>query len=129
MLADLKQLTIDYTKQETLEPLKGLGRYIGAGLAGSLLLGIGLTLWMVALLRALQEETGTALTGHLTWVPYLLTLVVVSVIAAMAAFAITKEKRNSEKRKAERRAEAAQASSATASGNSASGTPTSRSAS
>lgn len=102
LVGELKQLTIDYAKQETIEPLKGLGRYLMWGLAGSLLLGIGLTLWVVAGLRALQEETGSAFTGHLTWVPYVLTMLGTVLVASLAIYAIFKEKRVSDRRKAQR---------------------------
>ena len=105
LVGELKQLTIDYAKQETVEPLKGLVRYLAFGIVGSLLLGVGLTLWVVAGLRALQEETGSAFTGHLTWVPYVLTMLGTLLLAAFAAWAIFKEKRAAARRKAERAAE------------------------
>ena len=69
-LSELKDLTVTYAKQETIEPLKGLGRFIAAGVAGSLLLGIGLVLWALAGLRALQTETGDTFDGDYTWAPY-----------------------------------------------------------
>jgi hypothetical protein len=64
------QLTIDYLKQEVLEPLKGLGRFLAWGLAGSVAIAIGILLLLVGILRLLQDETGTALTGNWSWVPY-----------------------------------------------------------
>ena len=104
LLAELKQLTVDYAKQETLDPLKGLARYIGAGIAGSLLLGIGFLLWALAMLRALQHETGSTFTGHLSWAPYFITLLACAVVALLAISAIGKEKRKADKHKAEREA-------------------------
>ena len=38
---DAFQLTLSYLKQETLEPLKGLGRFIAFGLAGSFAIAVG----------------------------------------------------------------------------------------
>jgi len=73
-LSELKDLTVTYAKQETIEPLKGLGRFIAAGVAGSLLLGIGLVLWALAGLRALQTETDDTFDGDYTWAPYLIVL-------------------------------------------------------
>jgi predicted cobalt transporter CbtA len=63
-------LTIDYLKQEALEPLKGLGRFLAWGVAGSLAIAVGILLLLVGILRLLQTETGTALTGDWSWVPY-----------------------------------------------------------
>lgn len=69
---DALQLVIDYVKQETLEPLKGLGRFMVFGVAGSVALCAGLVLLLVAGLRALQEETGTTFAGNLSWLPYVI---------------------------------------------------------
>jgi hypothetical protein len=84
------QLIIDYVKQETLDPLKGLGRYIVFGVAGSVALAIGLVILSVAFLRLLQTETGTAFTGNLSWIPYLICAVLVVAVAAVAVWAVTK---------------------------------------
>ncbi|HTX62685.1 MAG TPA: hypothetical protein VMD28_03550, partial [Acidimicrobiales bacterium] len=70
--ADALQLVIDYLKQETLTPLKGLGRYLLFGIIGSVLLCGGLVLLLVALLRVLQEETGNFFSGTMSWAPYVI---------------------------------------------------------
>lgn len=70
--SDTVQLVIDYVKQETLEPLKGLGRFVVFGLAGSIALCAGLVLLLLAGLRALQTETGTTFAGNLSWLPYVI---------------------------------------------------------
>jgi len=82
------QLVIDYVKQETLEPLKGLGRFILFGVVGSVFLAIGLVILAVALLRVLQGETDGAFDGNLSWIPYLICTVVVVAVAAVAVLAI-----------------------------------------
>ena len=56
---ELWELTVAYAKQETVDPFKGLGRYLSFGLGGSLVLGIGSSCCCCRLLRALQTETGT----------------------------------------------------------------------
>lgn len=84
------QLIIDYVKQETLDPLKGLGRFIVFGVAGSVALAIGLVVLSVAFLRLLQGETGTTFTGNLSWIPYLICVVVAVAVAAVAVWAVTK---------------------------------------
>jgi hypothetical protein len=82
------QLVIDYVKQETLDPLKGLGRFIAFGVLGSVLLAIGLVVLAVALLRVLQGETDGAFDGNLSWIPYLICTVVVVAVAAVAVLMI-----------------------------------------
>ena len=69
---DTLQLVIDYVKQETLEPLKGLGRFVVFGVAGSIALCAGLVLLALAGLGALQTETGTTFAGNLSWLPYVI---------------------------------------------------------
>jgi hypothetical protein len=87
------QLVIDYVKQETLDPLKGLGRYIVFGVAGSVALAIGLVILAVGFLRLLQGETGTTFTGNLSWVPYVICTVAVLMVAAAAVWAIGRGQR------------------------------------
>jgi uncharacterized BrkB/YihY/UPF0761 family membrane protein len=90
---ELKDLTITYAKQETVEPIKLLGRYVGLGLAGALLIGVGIVLLTFAGLRALQVETGTALTGNWTWVPYLAGVVFLAIMMAIFAWVISRKPR------------------------------------
>ena len=72
---ELKELVVAYLRQETLDPLRNLGRYLGFGLAGGLLLGIGATCLAIGGLRAMQTETGTAFTGNWSWAPYAITTI------------------------------------------------------
>jgi len=88
--ADFFELVKAYAKQETVEPLKGAGRWVGFGIAGSVLLmiaGVSLTL---AMLRVLQEETGSTFTGNLSWAPYLFTLIAVIAVLALLVSRIMK---------------------------------------
>ncbi|MEZ5244274.1 MAG: hypothetical protein R2707_04190 [Acidimicrobiales bacterium] len=87
---DFFELVKAYAKQETVEPLRGAGRWVGFGVAGSFLLMLGGVSLTLAMLRVLQEETGTALTGNLSWVPYLATLVAALVVIALLVWRITK---------------------------------------
>lgn len=84
------QLVVDYVKQETLTPLKGLGRYLLFGIVGSLALCVGLILLLVALLRALQSETGTTFSGNLSWLPYVIVCAAAVLVMGLAAWRITK---------------------------------------
>jgi hypothetical protein len=87
------QLIIDYVKQETLDPLKGLGRFMVFGVAWSVALAIGLVILAVAFLRFLQGETGTTFAGNWSWAPYLICTVVVVAIAALAVRAVSRGQR------------------------------------
>jgi hypothetical protein len=86
---DAFKLTVDYLKQEALTPLKGLGKFLAWGLLGSLLIAVGVLLVLVGILRLLQADTGTALTGDWSWVPYFAVAVVGVAVAGVAAWRIT----------------------------------------
>ncbi len=85
---DALSVVIDYVKQETVEPVKGLGRFLVFGVAGSLLLSTGAVLLLVAVLRVLQTQTGSALTGNLSWVPYGCVALLGVAVAAMALWRV-----------------------------------------
>jgi Putative Actinobacterial Holin-X, holin superfamily III len=80
---ELKDLVVAYAKQETIEPLKGLGRYVGYGLAGALLMGTGACFLAIGLLRALQGNRGWAVHGNWSWVPYVVDVVLLVGVAAL----------------------------------------------
>jgi Putative Actinobacterial Holin-X, holin superfamily III len=84
---DALRLTIDYVKQETLEPVKKLGRFLLWGVVGSLLLCIGVVLLLVGVLRLLQGETG-AFHGNLSWLPYVIVIFVALGLAGLAGWRI-----------------------------------------
>jgi hypothetical protein len=89
-LSELKDLVIAYVKQETVGPLRGVGRSIALGVGGSLVLSIGLVLLTLAVLRALQTETGSTFDGNWSWAPYVLTLLGVAVLIGLALAATRK---------------------------------------
>ena len=88
--SDALQLVVDYVKQETLTPLKGLGRFLAFGIAGSLALCAGLLLLLVALLRALQGETGSTFEGNLSWLPYVIVGAAAMLCLGTAAWRVVK---------------------------------------
>jgi hypothetical protein len=96
---ELWQLVVAYLKQETIEPLKGLVRFLGVGAGAMFCFGIAAVLLILAALRALQTETGDAFDGNLTVVPYLIVFVGAIVIAGLAGRAIGAEKRRSDRAK------------------------------
>jgi hypothetical protein len=87
---DFFDLVKAYAKQETVDPLSGAGRWLGLGLAGSVLLFLGGISLTLAMLRVLQEETGSTFTGNLSWVPHSLTLIAVVIVIALLASRIMK---------------------------------------
>jgi len=89
---ELWDLVRAYAKQETIEPIKGLGRFVAFGVPGAILLGLGVVLVALAMLRALQTETGGLFDGRWTFAPYLLTLVLCIVVIGLALSA-TRRKR------------------------------------
>lgn len=75
LVTELRDLVVRYFREQTLVPLQQLGRYVGFGLLGSLMLGFGVVFLGVAGLRALQDETGDTFSGDWSWVPYLIMFV------------------------------------------------------
>jgi hypothetical protein len=80
-------LVIAYIKQETVTPLRDLGQFVAYGSIGSMFLAIALILGLVAVLRALQEETGV-FHGNLSWIPYLIVAILGVAVIALAAWRI-----------------------------------------
>ena len=70
LASELSGMVVTYAKQETIDPLKSLGRFVAAGIAGAILIAIGGVVLTLAAVRLLQTETGAHLRGDLTWVPY-----------------------------------------------------------
>ena len=83
LVIELKDLVIAYLRQETVVPLKQLGRYLAFGIAGSILMGVGVLLVSLGLLRLLQEQTGDTFTGDWSWVPYLIVFAALVIGAAI----------------------------------------------
>jgi hypothetical protein len=78
------ELVKAYAKQETLGPLKGAGRWLAFGAAGSLLLGLGLFLLLLGGLRFLQTKFDTTFDGAWSWAPYLIVAAVAAVVLGVA---------------------------------------------
>jgi hypothetical protein len=87
---EFADLVIAYAKQETLGPLRGLGRFVAFGVSGSIALSIGSLLLLLALLRALQTETGSTFGGNLSWLPYVITAGAALIVLGLSAWRITK---------------------------------------
>ena len=79
---DLPDLLRRYVRQETMDPLRSLGRFLGLGIAGSLMMGAGVVLLGVGVLRLLQGWS--VFGGSWSWAPYLVVAVALSTVAVFA---------------------------------------------
>lgn len=106
---DIFTLSIDYIKQETTEPLKGLKRYLVFGVAGGLLIAFASVLLVLSLLRGIQAgfayrhlkttavgvvRNNGPLSGSWTWAPYLLATVACVLGLGAIALSLTKAKKS-----------------------------------
>ena len=89
LVTELRDMVVRYFREQTLVPLQKLGRYIGFGILGSLLLGFGVVFLGLSGLRALQDETGDTFSGDWSWVPYLIMFVALLFGAALVWVART----------------------------------------
>ena len=86
---ELRDLLVAYAKQETIDPLRNIGRYLGFGLAGIALLTLGTLFLALSALRALQTMTGDVFDGFWSWVPYVIVVLGLSAVIALAVSRIT----------------------------------------
>ena len=85
-----------YAKQETVGPLTGAGRWIAYGAAAAIMLGIGLSLLLLGLLRLIQSEASDIADGRLSWLPYTIVFVVALLLIAVTVARIDKTFLNKE---------------------------------
>ena len=85
---ELVDLVIAYAKQETLEPLKGIGKNAALGLGGALLLGIGGIFCSLGALRAMQSQTDWFERHNLTYLPYGATILILVVLSIIGWFGL-----------------------------------------
>jgi hypothetical protein len=90
-VAELWELVVAYFKQETTEPLKSLWRVIAFGIAGSLLIGVGVVFIAIGGLRLLQAETD-AFHGNWSFVPYVLMILLLVGMAGLVFWRGTRTK-------------------------------------
>jgi hypothetical protein len=88
---ELQELVVAYAKQETIEPLRGMARFAGFGIAGALLVGMGVAFMSIGMLRGLQSLSGWAVHGNWSWVPYI--AVVIALVLLASGIWIIKAKR------------------------------------
>ncbi|MEZ5379441.1 MAG: hypothetical protein R2733_23275 [Acidimicrobiales bacterium] len=71
---EIQAMLVGYAKQETVDPLKTLGKFIGLGLAGGVFVFLGVFFLSMGMLRLLQQvfEGGS----FASLLPYVVTVVV-----------------------------------------------------
>ncbi len=87
-IEELAGMVRSYAYQETVEPLKRVGRFLAFGVSGAVGIAIGLSFALVGLLRLFETETHGTFAGRLSWVPYLLVAVVALVLVGVTAWQI-----------------------------------------
>lgn len=88
-LRELWRLLVGYARQETVDPLRSLGRSLGWGLLGALLMGAATVFGALAVLRLLQSET-TVFNDTLSWLPYLIVGLLMVLVAGLALWGISR---------------------------------------
>ena len=86
-LDEIKELALKYIKEETIQPIKQMGRFVAWGAAGSLLVGFGYFFLLFGALRFLQEQF-PVLDGTLSWIPYLVVVVLAAIVIGITLWRI-----------------------------------------
>ena len=90
ILQELWQLLQDYAKQETVDPLRNLGRYLGYGIGGAVLVGTGLFFLALSGLRAMQTET-EVFDDTWSFLPYVIVALALAAVIGLCAWAISRD--------------------------------------
>lgn len=88
-LDEIKSLALRYIKEETIQPVKEMGRFVAWGALGSLLVGFGFFFLLLGALRFLQYQF-KVLDGTLSWIPYLIVVVLAAIIIALTLWRIVR---------------------------------------
>jgi hypothetical protein len=88
--SDVVDTIVGYAKQETLEPLKGAGRWVLVGSIASLFVSIGMVLVLLGALRLLVDLSGNAFDGGWSFVPYMVTFVLGALIVLVTLSRVKK---------------------------------------
>ena len=81
-LEEIRDLFVRYFKEQTIQPLKDLGRFVAFGVAGSLFVSVGVVVGLLGVLRMLQDLF-PVLDGSLSFIPYLVVVVIGAGVIAL----------------------------------------------
>jgi hypothetical protein len=100
-VSELRDLIVGYAKQETIDPLSSLKRYLAMGIGGAVCVGVGSTFLILGLLRALQRiawfNSPTQRDGwHGSWLVYVIALAAGLVLMGLAGLVALRSTRRKE---------------------------------
>jgi hypothetical protein len=84
---EIRDLAVRYIKEETVQPVKDMGRFVLWGTVGSVFVGFGVVLLLIGSLRFLQEQF-KVLDGSLSWIPYLIVVLIAAAVIALTLWRI-----------------------------------------
>lgn len=92
-IRELWELLRAYARQETVEPLRNLGAYLGFGLAAATVTSLGLGLLLLGGLRLMQAEAPRWVdaTARSSFIPYLVVTVLCVLLIGLLASRIRRE--------------------------------------
>lgn len=90
---EIQQMLVSYAKQETIQPLKQLGRYLGFGMAGSVLMFLGVSFVGLATLRLLQTFEVFAGAAWMSTLPYVATIAILLLAIVLIYLSLSRAKR------------------------------------
>lgn len=88
---EIQGLLVDYAKQETIDPLKTLGRFLIWGIVGAVLVFLGVFFLGIGTLRLTQELLATG--AWWSVLAYLITLVVLAVAMVIIYLVFSRSKK------------------------------------
>jgi len=81
-LQEVRDLFVRYFKEQTVQPLKDLGRFVAFGALGSIFVAFGVVMGLLGVLRMLQALF-PVLDGSLSFIPYVIVVVLALLIGAI----------------------------------------------
>jgi uncharacterized membrane protein len=91
-IGSVVDLVKQYARQETVGPIAGAGRWLAAGAAGALGIGIGLVFLVLGTLRMIQTEFGRSFRNQWTGlIPYAIAFVASVLVIVVALWRISKK--------------------------------------
>ncbi|MBW4030247.1 MAG: hypothetical protein HIU57_06160 [Acidobacteria bacterium] len=81
-LQEVRELFVRYFKEQTVQPLKDLGRFVLFGAIGSIFVAFGVVIGLLGVLRMLQALF-PVLDGSLSFIPYLIVVVLALLIGLL----------------------------------------------